>query len=102
MSSVGVSEGAGSLGGSDAHRPLVVVRPDSGAGVLDVRGIEEREGLFRGDDLDVDVAVLSQWAWWVDSGREEGTDSEEFSHDERGLYGRDTAGRDEENVGVVG
>ena len=46
----------------DAYRPLVIVRPDSGAGVLDVCGVKERERLFRGDDLDFDVAVLSQWA----------------------------------------
>jgi len=36
-------------------RPLVVVRPDSGAGDLDVCGVEEGEGPFRGDDLDFDV-----------------------------------------------
>ena len=95
-----VVSGSG-LGSEAAYRPLVVLRPDSGAGGQDVCGVEEREGRLGGDDLDFDVAVLSEWAW-VDSGRREGTDSEEFSHDERGLYGRDTAGRDEENVGVVG
>lgn len=32
----------------------------------------------------------------------EGTDFEEFLYNERGLYGCHAAGRDEENMGVVG
>lgn len=60
---VGVSGGARSVGCEAAYRPLIVVRPDADAGVFDVCGVEECEGRFGGDDLDFDVAVLSQWAW---------------------------------------
>ena len=60
-----VVSGSG-LGSEAAYRPLVVLRPDSGAGGQDVCGVEEHEGRLGGDDLDFDVAVLSEWAW-VDS-----------------------------------
>ena len=43
-----------------AYRPLVVIGPDVhvSVGGFDLYGVVKGEGLFGGDDLDFDVAVL--------------------------------------------
>ena len=86
----------------ETYRPLVIVRPDAGTGALDVCGVVECERLFGRDDLSFDVAVLRfNGRACVVFGENIEADFEKFSYDQRGLYGRDAAGGDEENVCVV-
>ena len=93
----------GTNGGGDAHRPFIVIRPYARAGVLDVCGVKEGEGPFRGDDFDFDVAVLRGWVCVrAPGGQGENTDFEEVLYDEGGLYGCNAASRDEEDMRVVG
>jgi hypothetical protein len=81
------------------YRPLIVVRPDGDIGGLDVCRAEEGEGPFRRNNVNFDVAVLESNVRKRVFLRKAAPTSR--SSRTMGLYGCDTAGGDEQDVGMV-